>query len=144
MDLQKAIAPLGYYNERAKIFHEIANHVQNNFEEKIPNSKEDLMKIPHIGQYTAGAVLSIGFGISSSMVDSNVERIIRRFFCSIIPLKGKMSQIIKAAELLVPKKNHGIYNLALVDLGSLVCRFDKPRCDICPLKERCDLLRYSQ
>jgi len=138
LDLQEIMSPLGYHIERAKIFLEIANYLEANYGGEIPRSKEALMRIPHVGQYTAGATLSFGYGIPSSMVDSNIERIIRRFFKSRIPPKGKLSWIIRTAEELVPEKKHRIYNLALIDYGALVCRYDTPRCVKCNLRRKCD------
>lgn len=137
-DLMNIIAPLGYHKERAKILRKIADYILKRYEGKIPCSKADLMQIPHIGQYTAGAILSLGFGIPSSMVDSNVERVIRRVFSSKVPAKGQMTIVIKIADLLVPETDHKIYNLGLIDHGALICRFDNPRCDGCPLENLCE------
>lgn len=141
-EIEVILESLGYHKERAKILHFIADYIQNNFGGKIPNSKNDLMKIPHIGQYTAGAILSIGFGVPASMIDSNIERVLRRVFCSRIPSKGKIGLILKAAELLVPKSDHKIYNLGLIDLGAVFCKYDNPRCTPCPLKDICDYYLY--
>jgi A/G-specific adenine glycosylase len=137
-EIEGILASLGYHKERARILHSIADFIQKNWRGKIPNSKNELMKMPHIGQYTAGAVLSLGFGIPSPMVDSNIERVLRRVFCSKVPPKGKMELILTAAELLVPEKDHKTYNLGLVDLGAMLCKHNNPKCELCPLRDICD------
>jgi len=143
-DLKHLMATLGYHKERSKIFIRVAQHLERQYDGKIPNSKEALMEIPYIGQYTAGAILSMGYGKCASMVDSNIERILRRFFCTFMPNSGKQRWVLRVAGTLVPAKNHMLYNLGLVDHGALVCRYGKPRCPICPLTERCDYLHISK
>ena len=136
--LERLLLSIGYYKLRAIGLIEMADYVVKNYGGEIPASKESLLKVPHIGSYTAGAILSFGYGIPSEIVDSNVERIIRRFFHSKLPDKASLRIIQKIAKELLPSEHHEVYNWALLDLGALVCRYDKPRHEQCPLESICD------
>jgi len=137
-DLEIMLSSIGYQKERAKILKEIAKHIANELNGTIPSSKEELLKIPHVGDYTTGAVLSLGYNQPSAMVDTNVKRIYGRIFLSCLPKKAQNRFIDKAAAICVPKKMHKTYNFALLDLGALICTYSIPRCKICPIKEQCD------
>lgn len=142
-DLENLLEAIGYHKLRASALKEMADSITNEHDGVLPRSREALLKVRHIGQYTAGAILSLGYGVPSAMVDSNVERILRRFFCSYLPPKGSLRAIQSVAESLVPEKQHQLYNLGLVDLGALVCRYDRPHHDLCPLRELCDCARQE-
>jgi len=139
-ELELTLSTIGYHKERSKILKEVARFIVKEYDGKILGNKEALMKIPHVGPYTAGAILSFGFGIPSSIVDSNVERIIKRVFSSSLPDSGVHTAIKKVAEALISREplENRLYNLALLDLGALVCRYDKPRCAECPITAVCD------
>jgi len=137
-ELESLLKTIGYHKERALILQEIANVIVCKYGGEIPKDKDELLRIPHIGSYIAGAILSLGYGIPAAMVDSNVERIYSRVFAKSIPKKGLRHAILAIAEGLVPPERHEVYNYALLDLGATVCRYDRPRCKICPLSGLCD------
>lgn len=136
--LEKMLLTIGYHKRRADILIDIAKHVVNKYNGEIPKTKEELLEIPHIGHYTANAILSLGYGIPSAMVDSNVDRVIKRLFMNHLPKKPSMHVIQKIADNLAPKENNQFYNLALLDFGALVCRYGIPKCKSCPLSKFCD------
>src|SRR3989338_2428861 len=70
---------LGYYS-RARNLHQAAKIIVERFEGEIPNDPEELMKLPGIGRYTAGAVSSIAFQKAVPLVDGNVARVLARVF----------------------------------------------------------------
>ena len=70
---------LGYYN-RAKNLHKIAKSIMSEYEGKIPVDYKQIIELPGIGQYTAGAILSFAFELDYPIVDTNVDRIIKRIF----------------------------------------------------------------
>ena len=142
-DLEAILSRVGYHRQRAKIFKEVANFILSEYSGKIPKSKEKLLNIPHVGMYISGAILSFGYGKKSSIVDSNIERILRRFFSERLPKKGQMKTIYLLAKELVPSDAHELFNYGLLDLGALVCRYNTPRHNICPLREWCDIPRQS-
>lgn len=120
---------LGYYS-RARNLHKTAILSKNNF----PSSQSELKKLPGIGQYTASAICSFGYHQNIPVVDTNIARVMKRFF----GLRDSSSKIIweKAEEFLNHQRSRD-HNLALMDLGSLLCTPKKPKCEICPLNKRC-------
>ena len=137
-DLQQKLAPLGYHKERAKIFVEVATQIIQRHDGKIPRTKTDLLEIRYIGEYTANAILSIGYGIPSAMVDSNGKRIITRLFSKHFLQKPSLKIVQEIADLLSPIENNQKYNYALLDLGALICRYGIPKCELCPIRRLCD------
>lgn len=135
--LEKTLSSLGLQRQRSRLMLEMARYLVSCGCE-VPSDRESLLKIPHVGEYTVAAVLSFGYGIPAALVDSNVERILRRVFASDIPEKSSQKIIRDIANSLLPVEEHVQYNYGLLDLGALVCRYVNPKCPICPLKELCD------
>ena len=129
---------LGYYT-RARNLHKAAQEIVNRFGGKIPSDPETLMTLPGIGRYTAGAISSIAFQKPVPLVDGNVARVFARLFNikKDILKPETQKEFYKLAEKLVPKKNPGIFNQALMELGSLVCVSEIPKCSICPVNSLC-------
>jgi A/G-specific adenine glycosylase len=136
--LASALSTIGYHKQRARILKAIAKYLVEKFNGAVPCSKELLLEIPHVGSYTAGAILSLGCGQPSAMVDTNVERIYGRVFLSNLPKKGRRHLIEQIAAMYVPPDNHQTFNFALLDLAALVCTYGIPKCGICPVKGQCD------
>jgi len=137
-DLASMLSSIGYHRQRAQILRNMARFIIERFNGKVPCSRDALLEIPHVGSYTAGAVLSLGCNQPSAMVDTNVERIYTRVFMSGLPRKGNRRFIDAIADMCVPKRSHKVYNLALLDLAALVCTYKTPKCPICPVSELCD------
>jgi A/G-specific adenine glycosylase len=137
-DVLKAWENLGYYS-RARHLHEAARVVVKQFGGTIPPEMEDLRKLPGVGAYTAGAILSIAFGKRFAAVDGNVIRVISRLFAIEGPVDGSKAKnrIVAIAERLVPEGAPGHYNQALMDLGSGICTPRSPACPACPLASVC-------
>jgi A/G-specific adenine glycosylase len=137
-DVLKAWENLGYYS-RARHLHEAARVVVNRFGGAIPCTKDQLLQLPGVGAYTAGAVLSIAFDNPCAAVDGNVIRVIARLFGIEKPVDGKemKKKIEGIAQQLVPSVEPGHYNQALMDLGSGVCTPRGPDCTACPLAGVC-------
>lgn len=129
---------LGYYS-RARNLHRCAQKIIFDPGGAFPETKEALLALPGIGEYTASAIASIAFGERVGLVDGNVIRVLTRFFAlkgdpKSKPLKEKLW---KLANRLVPKVGAGDFNQALMELGALVCLPQSPRCTVCPLKRGC-------
>ena len=135
--LETFLSTIGYQKQRAKILKSIATFIVREYWGKVPRSTENLLRIPHVGPYIAGAILSFGYDAPAAIVDSNVERIMKRVFSNHLPNKTSLQVVQYLADALVPKRGHMIYNLGLLDLGALVCRYDSPRCQQCPIKTIC-------
>ncbi|KAI9293955.1 DNA glycosylase [Neoconidiobolus thromboides FSU 785] len=135
-DIEKvniAWAGLGYY-QRAKRLHDGAKLVVDKFSGKIPNNLNDLLSLPGIGPYTAGAIASIAFGLPCETVDGNIMRVITRIYAISGDIRAQSTVTIlweKAKELL-NKERPGDFNQAYMDFGSSVCTSTNPKCNICP------------
>jgi A/G-specific adenine glycosylase len=134
----KAWEGLGYYS-RARNLHKASRIVLKDFGGRIPDHPEDLLCLPGIGKYTAGAILSIAHNKDAPVLDGNVKRVLSRLFAiSGDPASGKTGSLLwSLSESLVPKGHASDFNQALMDLGATVCIPKAPQCPRCPLKTFC-------
>ena len=130
---------LGYYN-RAKNLYKIANIVVSEYNGVFPSNFDQILELPGIGKYTAGAILSFAFEKPYPIVDTNVDRIIKRVFLyhHAIPSPAKLNKKIwEISELILLKSDPFTFNQAILDLGALICIAQKPRCAKCPMRPIC-------
>ena len=120
---------LGYYS-RARNLHKTAILSKDG----LPDCPKALEKLPGIGQYTASAICSFGYHQNIPVVDTNIARVMKRYFALETPTNDF---IWKKADEFLNHKDSRDHNLALMDLGSLICLPKNPKCDICPLQEVC-------
>lgn len=121
---------LGYYS-RARNLHRTAQICSSN---GLPQSQKELEKLPGIGKYTASAICSFGYKQNIPVVDTNIARVLKRYYA----LKNVKDQTIwEHAQKLLNTKDPTHHNLALMDLGSLICTPKNPKCSQCPLKNTC-------
>lgn len=137
-DVLLAWEGMGYYN-RARSLHKAARQVMRDYGGKLPASREALIKLPGIGEYSAGAIASIAFGLDETAVDGNIRRVYARLFDVDTPIKSPegLERVEQIAREQLPAGRAGDYNQALMDLGAMICLPREPRCEICPLKELC-------
>ncbi len=135
---------LGYYR-RARHMHEAAKIILEQYGGKFPADPESLHKLPGIGRYTQGAILSIAFDIPVPLVDGNVARVLSRLFAIPEPIDSREGEkrLWELAKKLVPKKNPGDFNQALMELGATVCLPNDPWCDRCPVSNFCSAFRQG-
>lgn len=129
---------LGYYN-RARNLKKAAQMIEENYHGVMPKSYEELIKLPGIGEYTAGAIASISYNEKVPAVDGNVLRVISRVIGN---RKNILEPEVKKeiTQLLIPNipKEAGDFNEGLMELGEMICLPNQePLCDECPLKEKC-------
>lgn len=136
-EVLELFAGLGYYS-RAKNLHKGAKTCIESYQGKIPDNLRDLLKIPGIGSYTAGAILSFGFHKKAAAVDGNVLRVFSRLLGSTQPidLQKTKNEIESLLEEILPDENAYILMEALIELGALVCK-KRPDCLSCPVKDHC-------
>lgn len=130
---------LGYYN-RARNLKAAAVRIQEEYGGQMPDRYEELLKLPGIGSYTAGAVASIAFGQPVPAVDGNVLRILARALADDGDIMDQ--KVRKRAEerllAIMPKTRAGDFNQAMMELGAVVCIPNgAPKCEECPWKELC-------
>jgi A/G-specific adenine glycosylase len=140
-DLQKILKVwegLGYYS-RARNLHKTAKILINQFGGDFPSFKNDIIKLPGIGEYTANAILSIVYNKPYSVVDGNVIRVISRLFgiTKNIRLKSTLKEIKSKTEKLLPQNDSANFNEALMEIGALICLPKNPNCQKCPLFNSC-------
>ncbi|MCR5791401.1 MAG: A/G-specific adenine glycosylase [Lachnospiraceae bacterium] len=130
---------LGYYS-RARNLHRAAGQIMTEHGGVFPDSYEKIKKLAGIGEYTAGAIASIAFGIPVPAVDGNVLRVLSRLLCDERDVLLPETKKAVTGELLeiMPKKEPGIFNEALMELGETVCLPNGiPLCQECPLRNDC-------
>jgi len=128
---------LGYY-ARASNLHSLAKDVTRRYDATLPDDPEELVKLPGVGPYTAGAVASFAYEKPVPAVDTNVARVIRRAFGN--AERGmRNAELWRLASLLVPKngKRAWRFNQAVMELGALICLARKPKCPECPVRVTC-------
>ena len=129
---------LGYYS-RARNLLAAARQIVARHAGRLPSKMEDLIALPGVGRYTAGAVGSIALGLRVPVVDGNVRRVLCRLDgIESDPAGSAVRERLWArAERLVPARRPGDFNSALMELGATVCRPRNPDCPACPLEGLC-------
>jgi len=129
---------LGYYS-RARNLHRASQIVSDHFHGEIPDQLKDLLTLPGIGRYTAGAILSIAFNKPAPILDGNVKRVLSRLFAIAgSPVRGKTEGLLwHLSESLIPKGDASSFNQGLMDLGAMTCTPREPQCPKCPLCDLC-------
>jgi len=135
---------LGYYS-RARNLHRAAQRVAAERGGVLPNTMAELLALPGIGRYTAGAIASIAFGVDAPVLDGNVKRVLARVFDIQTDVKSPAGtkELWALAADLVPPGRAGDYNQALMDLGATICTPRAPACDVCPVRELCAARRLG-
>src|SRR5437867_12336347 len=139
---------LGYY-ARARNLHQLAKSVAGrgvtdkgvagDSVAELPEDPEELITLPGIGRYTAGAIASFAYEKPVPAVDTNVRRVLRRVFLGDGGRGTGDGYIWELARALVPKdgKRAWRFNQAIMELGALICTARKPKCGECPLLRGC-------
>jgi A/G-specific adenine glycosylase len=129
---------LGYYS-RARNLHRTSKIILNHFVGKIPDNIKDLLSLPGIGKYTAGAILSIAYNKEAPILDGNVKRVLSRLFIiSGDPREKKTEEHLwHLSASLIPRGSASSFNQGLMDLGAKLCTPQDPQCHRCPLHQFC-------
>jgi len=136
--IRRELKPLGL-EWRADNVVKLAREIQRRFRGRVPTDKGDLLSLPGVGPYVAGAVRCFALGQPEPLIDTNVVRVIGRFFG--LSLQGearRRKEMIEAATECVPRRRPADYHYALLDFAAAVCTARCPRCQNCPLRVRCD------
>jgi A/G-specific adenine glycosylase len=129
---------LGYYS-RARNLHAASKIVLNQYSGQLPEEVSELMKLPGIGRYTAGAIASIAFGRPEPVLDGNVIRVISR----LVDLQedttrsSTRNELWRLSSALVPHEKPGDFNQSIMELGQRICHPAKPNCSECPVSNFC-------
>jgi A/G-specific adenine glycosylase len=129
---------LGYYS-RARNLQRAAQKIIADFNGKVPDAMKDLLSLPGVGRYTAGAVASLAFGRRAPILDGNVARVLCRLDgIHEDPRHPAVREVLwTRAEQILPKNRLADFNSALMELGALVCTPRSPQCLLCPVQKQC-------
>lgn len=138
-DVSKIIRSLGLH-WRSAHFKKAADYIISEYNGNIPFTREDLLKIPGVGDYVAGVILAVSFSKKSPIVDSNIARVLNRYFG--MDLEGEIrrnKKIVEKADDLFNQCNCEPKELlfAIIDFSALVCTPLNPKHEICPFKDDC-------
>jgi A/G-specific adenine glycosylase len=140
--IKEILYPLGL-RWRNPAFILVAREIEEKYGGRVPDARDELTKLPGVGEYVAGAVLSVGYGKKEWMVDSNVVRVFRRYFGIRTSTEGRRDKhIIEMAKRYVICKDPRRTNLSILDFAALVCTTRNPACKKCPLKRRCKYINF--
>lgn len=111
---------------------------------KIPRTESELLQFPGVGLYTARSICAHAFSQPKAVLDTNVARILERFFgLEGNRVKSRCKLLWKAAEQVAPDRDVGKWNLTLLDFGAMICTAKNPNCVDCPLRERCHYVKLT-
>ncbi len=144
-ELLKLWEGLGYYS-RVRNMQKTAQILTKAHQKTLPNTKEALIKLPGIGEYTAGAILSIAFDKTSIAIDGNVYRILGRIYRIKEPINKRITykKYEEKMTSLLPSTNSSEFTQSFMDLGSLICTPKNPKCESCPLNKECEAKKYQE
>jgi A/G-specific adenine glycosylase len=133
-----AWVPLGY-NMRAVRLQSIARQVIAEYNGRIPDTVDDLLRLKGIGRYTAGAIACFAYHKQVATVDTNIRRVLHRIFLGLEYPKPKVkdTEMFTFAEQVLPVDEAYNWNQALMDLGATICTSNNPLCSDCPLQTTC-------
>jgi len=137
-DVLEAWAGLGYYR-RARSLHAAARWVVREHGGRVPDEPASFARLPGVGRYTTGAVLSIAYGRPLPALDGNAARVLSRLEAlpASVRVPAGARRLWERAAALVPARRPGDWNQALMELGATVCTPRAPGCAACPLRRAC-------
>ncbi len=132
------------YPRRALRLHAAATAIVEEHDGRVPAAYDELRALPGVGDYTAAAIAVFAFGRRHAVLDTNVRRVLARVVGGEeFPPTAVTRAERERATALLPSHDADAasWSIALMELGALVCTASRPRCDVCPLADRCAWLR---
>ncbi len=132
--IEKLIRPTGFFHNKAKSIKNCAKSILNHHNGQVPQTLDELIKLPGVGRKTANVVLGAAFGIPGVVVDTHVGRISNR-----LGLTGNKNPVKIEYDLMdiIPRREWNDFCLRLIFFGRSICTARKPKCLQCPLKKIC-------
>jgi A/G-specific adenine glycosylase len=134
------------YPRRALRLHAAATAIVERHDGEVPSAYDDLLALPGVGDYTAAAVASFGFGLRHVVLDTNVRRVLARLLAGQeLPAPGVTKAERALAESVLPHDATApVWSVAVMELGALVCTAASPRCEACPVARLCAWTRAGR
>jgi A/G-specific adenine glycosylase len=134
----KAWEGLGYYS-RVRNLHSAVKEVKEKYNGQVPNTPKEISELKGVGPYTAGAILSIAYGVPEPAVDGNVMRVLSRILSIWEDIAKPSTRKVfeEAVRQLISHDEPSEFNQALMELGALICTPTSPSCLLCPVREHC-------
>ena len=142
------------YPRRALRLQDSAKIISRDFKNLVPRSLEDLRALPGVGEYTAAAIMAFAFNESTLVQDVNIRRLFARVIDGVEFPTSSPSKVEKELRRKLIPRDGAKWAAATMELGALLCSSQKPKCDLCPLKQQCawrangypksELIRKSQ
>ena len=134
-DLEKHIASLGLYRNKARSLKAMASQVHERFNDEIPGTMEELTSLPGIGRKCANVILAECFGIPALAVDTHVERVSKRL--KLAYADDNVGTVEKKLCRKIPRERWIKTHHQLIFFGRYLCRARNPECERCPFTESC-------
>ena len=134
-DVEKIIKSTGFYHVKAKRVIEVASIIDSKYSGKVPDTLEELLKLPGVGRKTANCVLVYAFEKPAIPVDTHVHRISNRL--GLVQTKTPEETELELMKK-IPKKYWLKINDMFVMYGQNICKPISPMCDVCQIKRECD------
>jgi A/G-specific adenine glycosylase len=142
-ELERVLTSVGLQRQRAKGFKAMTHFLIERCGGVVPCDLDQLKEIPHVGEYSARAVMTFAHGMPAAVVDSNVVRVLGRLFSKELGRNPTLARYQELADSVLPFEDHREFNWGILDLGALVCRYDRPKCEVCPFGSICDSSRLA-
>jgi endonuclease-3 len=134
-DLEQDIKSINYYRNKAKFIKSCAQIIVEEYGGKVPDTMEELLKLPGVARKTANVVLSAGYGKNEGIViDTHVARLSKRLDLSEEKNRDKLEQDLMK---IVPRDEWANFSYLLIHHGRNVCKAKNPKCEECILKDIC-------
>lgn len=137
-ELAHILSRVGLQRQRSIALKRMAHYLITTHGDEVPRDLSDLLAVPGLGEYSARAVLCFAYNLHFAVVDANVDRVLSRVFHDTLPPNRSARSVQMLADALLPAASTSRFNLAMLDLGALVCRYTRPRHEACPLSLICD------
>lgn len=134
-EIKEAIKPGGLYNIKAKRIKQLSKIILEKYKGKVPDTREELLKLPGVGYKTADVVLCYGYGRPVIPVDTHVNTISKRL--GIADEKDDLETVREKLHSIVPENKRAIVNHLFVEFGKEICQTRLPLCYKCPIVSLC-------
>lgn len=136
-ELKKHIKVISFFNNKAKNIIKLAKILAEQHDSILPHTREELMKLPGIGQKTANVIMNVLWDAPNIGVDTHVFRIAHRLNWA-DETDNTPERVEEKITKLIPKKYHGMANHVMVLHGRYICKALKPKCGECPVAKWCN------